>query len=150
MKKTLKKILAGLLFAVLISTVSMAGAACKKKEATAAGELAELSDSIIWENVGEGKLSFHFTVVDDHSVTSYYNVRTDESTVGAALLKLDMIAGEDGDYGLYVKEVNGITADYDKDRAYWGFFVNDDYASSGVDTTEIKEGEVYSLRYTKG
>ena len=57
--------------------------------------------------------------------------------------------GGPGAYGLYVKTVNGIKADYDKDKAYWAFYVNDSYAMSGVDSTEIKEGEVYSFKVEK-
>ena len=58
-------------------------------------------------------------------------------------------AGDEGEYGLYVKTVNGITADYDKDGAYWAFYVNGEYASSGVDSTPIAEGESYCFRVEK-
>ena len=50
------------------------------------------------------------------------------------------------DYGLYVKEVNGITADYDVDGTYWAFYINDEYASTGVDSTNITEGDNYSFK----
>ena len=60
-----------------------------------------------------------------------------------------LIAGEEGDYGLYVKVVNGITADYDVDQSYWAFYIDGDYAMSGVDTTAITEGVTYQLVYTK-
>ncbi|MBQ2119193.1 MAG: DUF4430 domain-containing protein, partial [Clostridia bacterium] len=53
-------------------------------------------------------------------------------------------------YGLYVKKVNGITADYDTDKAYWAFYLNGEYASTGVDSTDIDENVKYSLVYTKG
>ena len=57
-----------------------------------------------------------------------------------------MIEGEDGPYGLYVKTVNGITADYDKDGLYWAFYVDDAYAISGVDKTAIAEGGHYAFK----
>lgn len=81
--------------------------------------------------------------------TVTFTINTDKDTVGAALLEHGLIAGDQGDFGLYVKVVNGITADYDVDKSYWGFFVDGEYATSGVDTTEIKEGATYSLEYTK-
>ena len=62
---------------------------------------------------------------------------------------IELIAGEKSAYGLYVKTVNGISADYDKDKTYWAFYVNGSYASSGVDTTPIKEGEVYMFKVEK-
>ena len=61
-----------------------------------------------------------------------------------------LIEGEEGPYGLYVKVVNGIRADYDKDKVYWAFYINGDYAMSGVDVTEICAGDEYALRVEKG
>lgn len=95
---------------------------------------------------GEGSKEFAFTVVDKDGATTEFEIHTDKETVGEALLELGLIDGEDGDYGLYVKTVNGITADYDKDGVYWAFYVNDAYAQTGVDSTAIAEGESYSFR----
>lgn len=78
-----------------------------------------------------------------------FTVHTDETTVGAALLANNLIAGDAGQYGLYIKEVNGITADYDVNQTYWAFYIDGEYAVSGVDSTDITEGAVYQLEYTK-
>ena len=96
--------------------------------------------------IGEGKTAFTFSVVDTEGKATFFYVHTDKTTVGEALLDCGLIAGEDGAYGLYVKTVNGITLDYDKDGKYWAFYVNDEYASVGVDMTEIKEGETYCFK----
>lgn len=96
--------------------------------------------------LGEGETQFFFTVVDKDGNETNFEINTNQTTVGAALLELELISGEDGDYGLYVKTVNGITADYDADGTYWAFYVNDEYASSGVDTTDIVAGEHYSFK----
>ena len=48
-----------------------------------------------------------------------------------------------------MKTVNGITADYDADGVYWAFYINGEYAQTGVDTTPIVEGEEYSFRIEK-
>ena len=71
------------------------------------------------------------------------------STVGAALAALSLIQGEEGPYGLMVTHVNGVKLDYDTDKAYWGFFIDGEYAMSGVDQTEIQSGKVYAFRATK-
>ena len=84
---------------------------------------------------------------EDQQVT--FTIKTDKDTVGAALLEHGLIAGEEGAYGLYIKQVNGITADYDVDQTYWSFYINGEYAMTGVDTTEITEGATYRLEYTK-
>ena len=70
-------------------------------------------------------------------------------TVGAALLKLGVIAGDDSEYGLYVKTVNGETADYDADGTYWGFYINGEYAMTGVDATTLETGATYAFRVEK-
>lgn len=99
-------------------------------------------------SLGEGATTFTLIVeVLEHSVT--FTVNTNEKTVGDALLKLGVIEGVDSQYGLYVKKVNGVLADYDKNQRYWAFYVNDQYASSGVDLTEITNGETYKLVYSK-
>lgn len=99
--------------------------------------------------LGEGSKQFRFGVVDLEGKETWFEIHTDEEMVGAALLDLNLIEGEEGPYGLYVKAVNGIAADYDKDKVYWAFYVNDDYGATGVDMTKIEEGTIYSFRMAK-
>lgn len=96
--------------------------------------------------LGEGETQFDFTVVDQEGEETQFEIHTDKETVGEALQDAGLIEGEEGDYGLYVKTVNGITADYDKDGVYWAFYVNDEYASESVDFTEITEGDTYAFK----
>lgn len=96
--------------------------------------------------VGEGSKQFDFTVVQKDGSETSFEVHTDKETVGEALTELDLIAGEEGEYGLYVKTVNGITVDYDTDGAYWAFYVNDEYSQTSVDQTVIEDGCSYSFR----
>ena len=86
-------------------------------------------------------------VVGEHKVT--FTVKTDKETVGEALIEHGLISGDEGPYGLYVKTVNGMTADYDVDQSYWSFNVNGEYSFTGVDTTKITEGVKYQLEYVK-
>jgi hypothetical protein len=95
--------------------------------------------------VGEGQTSFTFKVKFNDGGERKYLVKTDKTKVGEALIDAGLISGEDGPYGLYVKTVAGETLDYDKDKKYWAFYENDGYAMSGVDTTTIKAGVVYSF-----
>ncbi len=98
--------------------------------------------------LGDGEKTVKVEVKAEDKVVTF-TVKTDAKTVGAALLENALIAGEEGTYGLYIKKVNGITADYDTDKAYWAFYVNGEYAMSGVDSTNIDESAVYSLVYAK-
>ena len=99
--------------------------------------------------VGEGNTVFAFTVVDADGAETAFEVHTDKAIVGEALLECKLIAGDESDYGLYVKTVNGVTADFDTDGAYWAFYVDGEYAQSGVDTTNIEEGKTYTFKYEK-
>lgn len=110
----------------------------------------------LWENAtyrsdkqfGNGAKTITVEVkAGDDSVT--FTIKTDKTTVGDALIEHDLIAGEEGPYGLYVKAVNGITADFDVDQSYWAFYINGEIAMTGVDTTDITEGATYKLEYTK-
>ena len=99
--------------------------------------------------LGEGKTVFMFTVVDKDGNETKFEIHTDKTTVGDALVELKLIEGETSEYGLYVKKVNGITADYDVDGTYWAFYVDGEYAMSGVDSTTIEEGKTYSMKVSK-
>lgn len=99
--------------------------------------------------LGEGNSVFMFTVVDGDGKESLFEIHTDKEIVGEALAALGLIEGEESEYGLFVKTVNGITADYETDGTYWAFYVNGDYAMSGVDTTPIAEGETYMFKVEK-
>ena len=110
----------------------------------------------VWENAtyrkdmqfGEGAKTVIVEVkAQERSVT--FTIKTDKDTVGAALMEHALIDGEEGPYGLYVKAVNGMKADYDTDKRYWAFYVNGEISMTGVDTTEITEGTTYQMIYSK-
>ena len=134
----MKKILTML----LIMTMAVSVIACGKKEEVS-------TETTVYEDgavIGEGSKSFEFTVVNMAGEEATFEVKTDEDTVGAALLENNVIAGEDGDYGLYVKTVNGETVDYDKYGKYWAFYINGEYGMTGVDSTDIVDGDSYAFK----
>lgn len=97
---------------------------------------------------GEGNKKVEVEVeANGQSVT--FTINTDAETLGAALLEHNLIAGEEGQFGLYVKTVNGMLADYDINKSYWGFYQNGEYLMSGVDTTAIVGGEHFEIVYSK-
>ncbi len=123
--------------------------ACREQDAN--DEYAEIFANATYKedtSIGEGETSFPFEVtVGTHTVK--FEVRTDKETVGEALLDCGLISGDEGDFGLYVKTVNGILADYDIDASYWAFYENGEYAMSGVDLTTITSGVTYAFVYSK-
>lgn len=111
-----------------------------------------MGGSAVFENggiLGEGEKQFELTVEYTDGTVDICTVKTDAETVGEALLDLGIIEGEDGPYGMYVKTVNNVTADFDKDGVYWAFYIDGEYATSGVDSTPIEDGKEYSLKVEK-
>lgn len=148
MKTThLKRVLSFILCIVLIAAVALFTTGCNDNKTSPETTTAGTVETTV---LGEGEKEFTFTVTDSDGKETKFEIHTDKTIVGDALLELELIKGDDGPYGLYVKEVNGISADYDTDGTYWAFYVDGEYAISGVDMTEITEGATYSLKVEKG
>ena len=149
MQKTkFKRFLSFFLCIVLIATLALFAAGCNDTTPPADSNTQETNDTVNNDVtvLGEGQTQFTFTVVDGEGKETAFEIHTDKTTVGEALLDLNLIAGEDSTYGLYVKTVNGITADYDTDGTYCAFYINGDYAMTGVDSTEITADTVYTFQ----
>jgi len=109
------------------------------------------ADAIYAEDteLGQGKKTVLVEVIaEDKTVT--FTIHSDKEILGDALTEHGLIEGEKGAYGLYVKKVNGITADWNTDHTYWAFYEKDAYAMTGVDATTIQEGVLYALVRTAG
>ena len=92
------------------------------------------------------KTSFTVVTTDLEGKETTHKIKTDAATVGEALIEEGLIKGHTTEYGLYVDEVNGIALDWDKDGKYWAFYINGEYAQTGVDTTNVEDGAVYSFK----
>ena len=98
----------------------------------------------------EGKKTFKVVVVHADGSEKTFEYTSEEELLGTVLQAEGLITGEQGPYGLYIKAVDGETADYDKDGAYWEVFVNDNSSNHGIDQIPIEDGATYKLVYTKG
>ena len=100
----------------------------------------------------QGSKEYILKVVDDNGETTEYTGHTDAEYLRGALEELEKsddltIEGEESDYGLFIDTVNGVTADYSKDKAYWALYVNGEYGNYGVDSQPVTDGDTYSLVY---
>ena len=127
---SMKNKLSVLLCVVLIAAMALSMAACGTKQ----------------EAAPQGEVSYTVITVDLEGNETRYDITSDKEMVGEELLAQGIIAGDMGDYGLYVKTVNGLTLDWDKDAKYWAFYIGEDYATTGVDQTKAEEGVTYILR----
>ena len=143
MKEIIKKHFRSVLSLVLVAAMVLMFAGCGQKQVEENPQTTQDQQEIV-------EKSFKFQAVDLDGTKKEFDVKYDnEKTVGEALKNEGLISGEEGQYGLMVDTVDGQKYDYNKDGAYWAFYVNGAYANSGVDTTPIKDGEVYSFVATK-
>lgn len=132
---------------ILAALLCLCGCEAKQTAAshTATSAAVDLSNA---EKLGEGDRQFYFTVTFPDGTVKAYDIATNETTVGAALAALDLAQGEQTQYGLFVKTIGGVRADYDLDHAYWAFYIDGEYAMTGVDGADITDGSVYAFVYT--
>lgn len=89
--------------------------------------------------LGEGAKTITFECTADDKTVAF-TIHTDAEYLRAALEDNGLIAGDESEFGMYVKSVNGMSADYEADGYYWSLYVDGDYATSGVDTTPVTDG----------
>jgi len=142
MKKTIKNLTLILTLLTLVLFVS-----CTKNE---------LKDASIWDSatytedttLGEGEKQIVIEIKAEEK-TIELTVNTDGKTLGDALLENKIAEGDVTEFGLYIKKVNGISGDYEKDGVYWALYKDGEYLMTGADTTEITSGEHYELVLSK-
>lgn len=125
------KILSFIICVMLITAIALSMVSCSEKP------------------VNTGEKTFTLIVEELDGKQQSFTVTSSKQTVGQALIDEKLIEGEDGQYGLYIKKVCGIEADYDKDQTYWAFYINGEYAMTGVDKTDIIDGTEYKLKIEK-
>jgi hypothetical protein len=139
MKKTVSTVLASLLLLAMAFCLASCGDSGDPWES-----VTYLADT----ELGEGAKTVEVKVTaNDRSVV--FTIHTDEEILGAALLAHGLIAGEPAAFGLYVKVVNGMTADYDTTKTYWSFYQDGEYMMAGVDSTAIAGGERFEIVLAK-
>ena len=105
----------------------------------------------LWENatylsdttLGKGEKTVSFTVeVEEQIIT--ITLKTDKATLGEAMYEHRLINDP-----AFFDTLNGIKADWNKDKAYWAFYQGEDFMMEGVNDTKISGGESYRFVYTK-
>lgn len=135
------KLLTSLLCVLLAAALAMGTLGCSKAPETPSAVTIEDGASL-----GTGAKAFTFTVVNGEGKEITATINTDKETVGEALSDLGLISGKDSEYGLMVDTVNGETWSYDETGKYWGFYINGEYAMTGVDSTPVESGTAYTFK----
>ena len=96
--------------------------------------------------LGEGAKTITVKVIADEQEL-IFTIHTDKENLEDALLEHELISGTKSTFGLYIKAVNGIIADYDTDKTYWAITKNGE-DTLGAKSTMIADGETYELTRT--
>ena len=97
----------------------------------------------------EGAKAYTFTVIDAEGEETVHKLTTDEEMLGDALMNEGLLEGEEGEYGLYVKSVDGITAD-ESNQEWWCLTKGGEAVMTGVDSTPVEDGAAYEFTLTVG
>ena len=96
--------------------------------------------------LGTGSKTITVTVEHIDGTKVKFTIKTDKSILSDALTEHNLLEGEDSEFGLYVKKVNGITQDYNVDKSYWALYIDGEYALAGVDSTPIADGDTFTMK----
>lgn len=137
MKTTRKAAALALALALILSL-----AACGAQQSS--GGLWDSASYTEDTELGEGAKTLSVEVTaEDKTIT--FTIHTDAENLRGALEENGLVSGDESEYGLYVKSVNGIAADYDADGYHWALSKAGEYLMTGVDDTLIADGEQYEL-----
>ena len=99
----------------------------------------------------EGSKEITIEVVNQADETKLYELNTDAEYLRQAMEEVDGLefSGQESEYGMMVEVVNGESAVYDKDGAYWYFMVNGESCNNGIDTQPVEDGDAFQIVYTE-
>lgn len=137
------------LLLLLTLLVAAAAVGCGEQNTPVTTDAVLVTQAPTAESVGEGQYTFAFTATFLDGIAKHYNVSTDCETVGEALLALKLIEGEESQFGLYVKSVCGVVADYDVDQTYWALYTNGESSMVGVDAVKCADVTSVEFRVSK-
>ena len=139
MKKLLKALLLLLLAVILVCTLT----ACADIDRAGDWETATYDRDT---TLGKGEKTITVKVVADGQ-TLTFTVKTDKENLEDALVEVELIDGDVDAFGMYIKKVNGIVADYDADKHYWAI-TKDGETTLSAKSTVIADGDTYELTKT--
>lgn len=98
----------------------------------------------------EGAKVITIEVIDQGGESTVYETNTDAEFLRQAFEETEglEVLGTETEYGLTITTVNGVTADFSVDGAYWSIMVNGEYGMYGADSQPVADGDAFQLVYT--
>ena len=79
----------------------------------------------------EGMKEISVTVVHADGTSKEFTHATEQEYLGRAIVEMELVEDNQGPYGLYIETVDGETASWDADQAYWSILIGEEYATVG-------------------
>ena len=95
------------------------------------------------------EVTITITVVNDKGDSDSFKITTKSDNLGDALLESGRVKGDMDTFGLYIKEVDGVLADFEQNGAYWSLSKGGTMLMTGASETPISDGDKFELTYTK-
>ena len=131
------------------SASSTASSAASSEAASSVAASSVASEAASAASEAQAAVEFTVTGADGTSSTVTLNV-TDGEKLSDALAEAGIISQEEADAG-FVTTVNGETADYNKDQAWWCLTDGSgEMTTVGVADITLHDGDSYAFTYTKG
>ena len=129
---TLKKALAAAAFALLIAALTLVYVTFREKAQA-------------------GSKNITLSVIDSAGKETIYTLSTDAQYLLGAMEEVEGLtfSGTEGPYGMMLTTVNGETADYNTNGAYWAIIVNGNYGNYGVSMQPVEDGDGFVILYDK-
>ncbi len=97
----------------------------------------------------EGSKSITIEVVNSKGESKTYELTTDAEYLQQAMDEAGVqYTGQEGPYGFEIASINGESGVYEKDNAYWGFYVNGEYCNYGISQQPVEDGDAFKIAYT--
>lgn len=97
----------------------------------------------------QGTKALTVTVIQADGAQEEFKFSTDAEFLRGALEEQHLVEGEESAYGLYVKTVNGVTAD-EAQQQWWCFTKGGAELTTGVDTTPVADGDCFEITLKTG
>lgn len=127
-----------------------ASSAAGSTASSAASSVAASSEAASSEAASEAKVKAQFTVTGADGESQTFDLEvTDGEKLSDALAEAGIISADEAAAG-FVTTVNGETADWDKDSAWWCLTdASGEMTTVGVADIELHDGDSYAFTYTK-
>ncbi|MBP3683968.1 MAG: hypothetical protein J6J12_03255 [Oscillospiraceae bacterium] len=96
----------------------------------------------------EGSKQVTVTIIHKDGSEKTLEYATDLEFLSELLLEKELATGYASDeYGFTIESVDGVTADWEKDGAYWALYEGEEYATTSAAGIVLTDGGVYKLVY---